>query len=143
MKRLLTAIVAATLGIAIGMASAEARGPRGGFDGGGCGNCSGPQGSGPAGVGKDQFQKFRADSLDLRQEMMLKRFEIQRENLKGAPDLAKIDQLKREIADVQVKIQALRLQNGLPERGSKKDGECGPEGCGTGGCNNGPCSQRY
>ena len=103
--------------------------------GAGCGNCA------PQGAPSDPFRKFQADTIDLRQEMMTKRFEMQRENLKGTPDRAKIASLQVEIKSLQSKILDLRGKSGLPV--DKGDGECRQikVGCGKGmgGCNTGPC----
>lgn len=85
--------------------------------GGGCGTCS--QGDAQAG----QFRKFQQDTIDLRQEMMNKRYELQRENLKGNPDAARMAALKEDIRSLQAKINDIRAKSGLPERG-KRDGEC-------------------
>ena len=113
--------------------------------GGGCGNCA----KDGAGTQPEPFRKFQADTIDLRQEMMTKRFDMQRENLKAAPDSDKIEALQAEIKLLQTKIMAVRAQSGLPV--DKSDGECGQKsgvpgmkgmggGCGKemGGCN-GPC----
>jgi Spy/CpxP family protein refolding chaperone len=124
--------------------------------GGGCGNCVQNGGAAPATVAapapSDQMRKFQADTIDLRQEMMTKRFEMQRENLKGVPDAAKIAALKAEVKALQAKLLALRSQSGLPD--DKCDGECNLSmggcdkmsmgGCvkGQGGCNSGPCGQK-
>ena len=120
-------------------------------NGGGCSQCAQNQ---PQQVDlSDPFQKFQADTIDMRQEMMNKRFEAQRENLKGTPDTAKIASLQAEIKDLQAKIFAIRCQSGLP--GDKCDGECPQKmggcdqkslaecrkGMGKGGCN-GPCGQK-
>lgn len=115
--------------------------------GGGCGNCVQQQGA-----LTDPFQKFQADTIDLRQEMMTKRFEVQRENLKGTPDTVKIASLQKDISVLQSRILDIRSQSGLPV--NKCDGECGQNmggfdkkgmgGCnkGQGGCGNGPCGQK-
>ena len=95
-----------------------------------CGTCA-QQGGAPS----DPFRKFQADTIDLRQEMMNKRFEVQRENLKSVPDTAKVDALQAAITAIQAKIQNIRALSGLPA--DKFDGECGMKGsCGqkTGGC---------
>jgi hypothetical protein len=87
------------------------------------------------------------DTLDLRQDMMNKRFELQRENLKGTPDAAKVGGLKAEISAIQSRINNIRVQSGLPDEG-KRDGECFKMdgGCnklnGPGGCNGKPCWQK-
>lgn len=112
---------------------------------GGCSDCV--QQAAPT----DQFKKFQNDTIDLRQEMMGKRFEMQRENLKSTPDAAKIAALQAEVKAIQAKIQDIRTLSGLPN--DKCDGECFQKGdrqgrkamggCGkggAGGCNNGPCA---
>lgn len=115
---------------------------------GGCGNCV----QNGASAQSDPYRKFQADTLDLRQEMMNKRFEVQRENLKGTSDQAKIAALQADIKALQVKIQGIRTQSGLSN--DKCDGECsqmnfncdkqGKGGCGkaAGGCNGAPCGQK-
>lgn len=144
MKKMSVVIVALALAASLsGIAEADNRSGMGG----GCANCA-EQGSVPS----DPFRKFQADTIDLRQEMMVKRFELQRENLKGNPDEAKIAALKSDVAALQSKVLALRTQSGLPV--DKCDGECdqmmggfgkkGMAGCGkgTGWCNSGFCGGR-
>jgi hypothetical protein len=63
----------------------------------------------------EQLKKFKADSIDLRQEMMNKRFDLQRENLKETPDSSKVAAIKAEIEAVKVKIDALRTASNLPK----------------------------
>ncbi len=140
MKKISVVVIALSLAVAL-FSSANA-GNREGM-GGGCGNCA-QQTASPAGP----LHKFQADTIDLRQEMMIKRFEVQRENLKGAPDEVKIAALRADIKVLQTKILDIRSQSGLPV--DKCDGECrqkmgefdkkGMGGCskGKGGCN-GPC----
>ena len=151
MRKIFTTVTACALALAVG-GTVFAQGRMGG-----CNDCmqgnQGPQVSGQP----DQFRKFQADTLDLRQEMMNKRFELQRENLKGTPDAAKIAVLKAEVGAIQARISAIRVQSGLPEKG-KRDGECfkmdggcfkqdGMGGCNKqngamGGCNGQPCGQK-
>jgi hypothetical protein len=130
--------VVAALGLTVALFSGATAGNGNGI-GGGCGNCL-KQGEAPVEAG----QKFQADTIDLRQEMMIKRFEIQRENLKATPDEAKIASLRLEIKALQDKIMDIRSKSGLPI--DKCDGECGPKmggfGKGMGGCNKGPCGQK-
>jgi hypothetical protein len=111
--------------------------------GAGCGNCDQQ-------VASEPFRKFQADTIDLRQEMMVKRFEVQRENLKGTPDREKIAALQADIKVIQSKILDIHNQSGLTA--DKGDGECcrkdgrfdkrgmGGRGKRMGGCNNGPCA---
>ena len=144
MKKLTTVVIAFSL--AVSTFTIANAGFRNGMDGG-CGDCAQQ-----AGAPSDQFRKFQTDTIDLRQEMMTKRFEAQRENLKGTPDAAKISALQAEIKVIQTKIQDVRSKSGLPL--GKSDGECGQRmggfdkkgmgGCGKGqgGCNSGPCNQK-
>lgn len=141
MKKL--SIVVIALSLAVSLFSIAQAGM-----GGGCGNCA----QNGAGAQSDPFRKFQADTIDLRQEMMTKRFEVQRENLKGTPDQAKISALQADIKTLQAKIQVVRSQSGLPN--DKCDGECGQMsfgcdkqskgGCGKGmgGCNGAPCDRK-
>lgn len=107
-------------------ATAFAYGPMEGRGKGGSGCCQ--NGS----VNKEQFKKFQADTIDLRQEMMNKRFEQQRENLKGTPDAAKIAALQADISAIRTKIQSLRAQSGLPDRGMRDGEVCNPGSRGNG-----------
>lgn len=139
-----TSVVLIALSLAVFMFSIANAGNRNGM-GGGCGNCVQDGATAPP----EPFRKFQADTIDLRQEMMTKRFEMQRENLKATPDTAKITALQADITSLQTKILAIRGQSGLPV--DKFDGECGQRnggrgmkgmggyGRGMGGCNNGPC----
>lgn len=107
---------------------------------GGCANCAQNV------IQSEQFKKFRQDTLDLRQEMMNKRFDLQRENLKGMPDGSKVAALQADIAAIQARIGAIRAQSGLPQSG-KLDGECAVMGMGCDrsmnpGCNGQPCPNR-
>jgi hypothetical protein len=85
----------------------------------------------------EQIKKFKADSIDLRQEMMTKRFELQRENLKDAPDSAKVTAIKAEMEAVKVKIDVLKTAAGMSVSASccmddcpLMDGNC--DKCSTG-----------
>jgi hypothetical protein len=147
MKKITVAVVALSLTVSLFSFATAGMG-------GGCSKCS-KQESAPTALAAppaqaEPFRKFQADTIDLRQEMMNKRFEVQRENLKGTPDTAKIAALKEEIKALQSKILAVRGQSGLP--GDKCDGEClqkmggcdkmnmGDCGKGMGGgCGKGPC----
>lgn len=136
-------VVALALTLAVSLSSRADAGYGNGM-GSGCGNCA------QQGAPSEPFRKFQADTIDLRQEMMNKRFELQRENMKGTPDKEKIASLQTEIQAIQSKILDLRSKSGLPV--NKDDGECGQMrggfgkkgmgGCGKrmGGCNTGPCA---
>ncbi|KAA0893405.1 hypothetical protein [Oryzomonas rubra] len=138
MKAFVLTLTVLVLALAIG-SMALAGDPMGGMNGG-CAKCA--QNAGQS----EQFRKFQQDTLDLRQEMMNRRFDLQRENLKGVPDAAKVAALQADIAAIQARISALRVQSGLPASG-KRDGECIAMGMGCGramnpGCNGKPCPNR-
>ncbi|MDD2898712.1 MAG: hypothetical protein PHI31_08345 [Desulfuromonadaceae bacterium] len=150
MKKMSVAVVAFSLAVSL---FSLANAGMGNGKGGGCANCAQQQADPAAQTAPSEpFKKFQAETIDLRQEMMTKRFEVQRENLKGTPDSAKIAALKDEIKALQAKILDIRSQSGLP--GNKCDGECpqkmggcdkmnmGDCGKGMGGCNKGPCGQQ-
>lgn len=108
----------------------------------GCGNCAQQQGGGMV---FGPMQKFYADTIDMRQEMMTKRFDLQRENLKALPDAAKVALLQADIKTLQARIQNIRNQSGLP--GDKCDGECNQKmgQCdkkNMGDCGKSPCGNR-
>ncbi|KAB0672243.1 hypothetical protein F6V30_06675 [Oryzomonas sagensis] len=135
MKAFVSTLTVLVVALAIG-SMALADDPMGGMNGG-CAKCA--QNAGQSA----QFRKFQQDTLDLRQEMMNRRFELQRENLKGVPDAAKVAALQADIAAIQARIGAIRVQSGLPTNG-KRDGECVAMGMGCGrgmnpGCNGKPC----
>ncbi|HIJ96472.1 MAG TPA: hypothetical protein HPP94_12185 [Desulfuromonadales bacterium] len=144
MKKISTILLALALGTSLsGIAGAGING----MDGG-CDKCDKVGAHAPA----DPFRKFQVDTIDLRQEMMIKRFEVQRENLKGAPDQARIAAFQADIKTLQSKILAIRSQSGLPV--DKCDGECSQfmggcdkkemVGCNKapGGCNGAPCGKK-
>lgn len=144
MKKMSVAVLALSLTVStFGIANAGYRNGMG--MGQGYGTC--PQG----GVPSELFRKFQSNTIDLRQEMMTKRFEMQRENLKASPDKEKIAALQADIKTLQSKIMEVRNQSGLQV--NKCDGECSPRmgghnhrnmggfGKGMGGCNN-PCVQK-
>ena len=133
MKKMSVVMVA--LSLAVSMFSIATAGNMNGM-GGGCGNCV------QQGASSDPFRKFQADTIDLRQEMMTKRFDMQRENLKGTPDASKITALQGEIKVIQAKILDIRSKSGLSV--DKCDGECAQVigDCGKGDCKNGPCGAR-
>lgn len=111
---------------------------------GDCANCMKLQGN----LSTEPFQKFQADTIDLRQQLVNKRFDMQRENLKAMPDKTKISSLQKDIVIIQEKILYIHSQSGLPE--DKSDGEClkncdkSSNGCAkrTGGCNSTECFKR-
>ena len=86
----------------------------------------------------EQMKKFKLESIDLRQEMMTKRFDLQRENLKETPDSARVTAIKADMEAIKTKIDALKTANKIPVTAGccKEDCplmECGPDKGGMGG----------
>lgn len=102
----------------------------------------GPMGNGPgscgqqncpnAGATTDQWQKFRTDSLSLREQLMTKKFELEKETLQPSPDKTKISGLEIEISTLKTTIQDLRAKAGLSD--------CKPSGKGYHNGIKGNCS---
>ena len=63
----------------------------------------------------EQLKKFKANSIDLHQEMMNKRFDLQREELKEAPDSAKVAAIKADLEAIKTKIDTLKTAAKLPK----------------------------
>jgi hypothetical protein len=83
-----------------------------------CSSCQKPDAT------PEQIKKFKADSIDLRQEITNKRFDLQRENLKDAPDSARITAIKAEIEAIKTKIDALKTANKIPVSASCCKEDC-------------------
>lgn len=89
----------------------------------------------------EQLKKFRADSLDLRRELMNKRFDLQREELQATPDSGKIAAIKADIETVTQKLDAMKTAAKLPAGACRcldtcplmDCGQCG-QGKGKHGC---------
>lgn len=145
MKKLLIPMIALAVALAASV-GAYAYGPGGGGRGVGCGNCTGP-----TAAQQEQFKKFQQDTIELRQQMMSKRFDLQREELKTTPDAARLTALQGEIGALQTKIHDIRVKSGLPV--GRSDGACGSanrgmgmghgmgmgRGMARGGCAGSPC----
>ena len=135
MKKLYTMITVLAISLAVGV-TAMAQGKMAGKGElkAGCSSCN------KSGATPEQIKKFKADSIDLRQEMMNKRFDLQRETLQETPDSAKVAALKAEMEAIKVKIDALKTATNMPKSASccledcpLMDGNCdkcsGKKGC--------------
>lgn len=119
MKKLYAVITVLALTLAVGV-TAMAQGTMSGKGAkkAGCSSCK------TSCATPEQMKKFKADSIDLRQEMMNKRFELQRENLKDAPDSAKVAAIKADMEAIKVKIDALKAENKIPVSASCCKEDC-------------------
>ena len=135
MKKFYTAITVLALSLAVGVtAMAQGKTSGKGARKPGCSSCQ------TSCATPEQMKKFKADSIDLRQEMMNKRFDLQRENLKETPDTAKVTAIKAEIEAIKVKIDALKTESKIPVSAAccmadcpLMDGNC-DKCCGEKGC---------
>ena len=82
------------------------------------------QGAGPgAGMGPgmaaqgqytEQYKKFAAETLPIRQEMMNKHFDLQKEMLKDKPDAEAIKKLQGEVGELRKKMIDAHVKSGMP-----------------------------
>lgn len=116
MKKLYAVITALAISLSVGvtaMAQSKSSPKKAG-----CSSCQ------QADATPEQMKKFKAESLDLRQEMMNKRFDLQRENLKDAPDAARVAAIKAEIDAIKAKIDKVKEANRIPVSASCCKDDC-------------------
>lgn len=65
------------------------------------------------GTNIENVKKFQKETLSLRDELMTKQFELQDEYSKPVPDTNRIAALRKEIIDLQAKIQAIAEKYGI------------------------------
>ncbi len=110
MKKLYAALIILTISLTVGVtAMAQSKKGHKGSHKAPCSACDKDAAT------PEQMKKFKADSIDLRQEMMNKRFDLQRENLKETPDSAKVAAIKSDLEAIKVKLDALRTVSNLPK----------------------------
>jgi zinc resistance-associated protein len=61
----------------------------------------------------ESLKKFQKETVNLREEIMTKRFEIRSEYGKEKPDKKHIADLKKEIIDLQTKVQEIAEKYGI------------------------------
>lgn len=133
-RRIVGVVVASAMMLLAGVAFA-ARGKRGQ----GMMGCN-------ANVPIEQIREFQKETSTLRDEMMIKRVELQRERAKDAPDSQKVAQLTKELRELRDQIHARGEKYGMFADCPKnvdcwENGGCGM-GCGApaggpqGGCRN-------
>ncbi len=132
MKKLYAAITVFALSLTLGVtAMAQGKTADKGAKKPGCASCN------KTCATPEQMKKFKADSIDLRQEMMNKRFDLQRENLKETPDSARVATIKAEIEAIKVRIDALKTAAKIPVSASCFKGDCPLMDGDCAGCKNG------
>lgn len=125
MKKILAALTV----VVLAAGSAMAMGPMGGGMGAGCG-CGMGRGVTPADTAA--HKKFISDTMSLRQEMMNKHLEMQKEYVKDTPDQAVMTKLRGEIAELRTKMMDARAKAGLPMGPRGKNGHMMKGGMGGG-----------
>lgn len=142
MKRnyILIGVVAAAVlvaGVAFAQRAGYGPGPGMGFGPGSC--MAGTDGN----VNVENLKKFQKETQGLRDEMMVKRAELNNEYNKETPDAARMTELRKELIDLQAKIGKSAETYGLNAAAGTGPGR-GRGGCGrgmqaAGGC--GGCRQ--
>lgn len=99
MKRILGAAVAAAIALTGGVALAH-----------GPGTGDGP---GYMGTSAASMRKFQKETLGLRDELAAKRLDLQEEYDKAEPNSGRIASLKKDVADIEAKIQAAADKYGV------------------------------
>lgn len=69
------------------------------------------------GANVETVKKFQKETLNLRDELMTKRMELQNEYNKSVPDTNRVVALKKEIIDLQAKIQTVAEKYGISAGG--------------------------
>ena len=88
------------------------------WDGPGMGNGPGYY----SGANSETMKKFQKETLSLRDDLMTKQLDLQAEYDKPVPDTARIASLKKDIIDIQAKIQIVADKHGVPAWGPGSGG---------------------
>lgn len=145
MKRMGTIIVVAAV-VVIVAGAAYAQMGRGGGPGAGPGagciygtNYAGANGT----VDVENVKKFQKETSALRDELMIKRAELRNEYAKPVADTTRIADIRKQMIDLQAKIQSAAQKNGLPAWGPGYGRGYGGGGMGRGmGAGPGGCPRR-
>jgi hypothetical protein len=71
----------------------------------------------------EKVKQFQHDTLQLRDELMVKKLAIRQEYAKAAPDRQKIAALQKEVIDIRTQIHQKADENGIPLKGCGKIGK--------------------
>lgn len=80
----------------------------------------------------EQYKKFVAETLPIREDMHKKHVEMQKEYIKDKPDTAKISKLQGEMLQLRQKMYDARVKSGLPMGKMGGKGMKGGKGMGPG-----------
>ncbi|OGW39988.1 MAG: hypothetical protein A2010_05315 [Nitrospirae bacterium GWD2_57_9] len=70
-----------------------------------------------ASVNVESMKKFQKETLNLRDDLVTREVDLQNEYAKAAPDANRIAVLRKEIIDLEAKIQTVAEKHGLPAAG--------------------------
>jgi len=70
-----------------------------------------------SGANAETMKKFQKETLSLRDDLMTKQIDLQAEYDKPVPDTARAATLKKDIIDIQAKIQVVADKHGIPAWG--------------------------
>lgn len=116
-------ILALTTAVALSVAASAIAMPGVGMGNGPCGRQA---------ACTEQYKKFAAETLPIRQEMMNKHFDMQKEMLKEKPDAEAIKKLQAEVGELRKKMIDAKTKHGLPLGKMGKRGNKGMRGGGMG-----------
>lgn len=74
------------------------------------------------GASTDALKKFHKETLSMRDELTVKEIELQQEYDKPNPDANRITALRKQIIDLQAKIQVIADRHGISQGGSRGSG---------------------
>ncbi len=75
-----------------------------------------------SGANAETMKKFQKETFSLRDELMTKQLDLQAEYEKPVPDTARIASIRKDIIDIQAKIQVVADKHGVPAWGSGSGG---------------------
>ncbi len=78
-----------------------------------------------SGANAETMKKFQKETFSLRDELMTKQLDLQAEYDKPVPDTARVATLKKDIIDIQAKIQVVADKHGIPAWGPGSGGMMG------------------
>ncbi|MFA5180455.1 MAG: hypothetical protein WC405_03985 [Syntrophales bacterium] len=102
--------------------------------------CGSGMGYGPGyygrGANTQTVRNLQRETLSMRDALMAKEIDLENEYMKPAPDVARIASIKKEIIDIQAKIQVVADKYGAPAWGPGYGGRMGGGMMAGAGC---PC----
>lgn len=91
--------------------------------------CGWGMGYGPGyhgrGANTETMKNFQKETLSLRDDLITKEIDLENEYMKPAPDNARIASLRKDIVDIQAKIQVVADRHGAPAWGPGSGGMMG------------------